>query len=335
MANRSQKLIYIYVVLAATLVVLIKLACADSEIRSDAKKEVVSVPEVKEWILKFRQGEEFWGSADEFFVNGQPDQNVLVQLAEALRSEPDSVREQVCKMLVTIGRQADPLFNKGGDMIRDRQIISILVRDGLRHKDAARDFCYDNLQLAVPPVVLKEYGQPIASDLRRWPDATALLVVARGKIKEALPVVDSLMEVPGWAKERETQIAKAALGDTEIENKFIEEFRQITDPPAKAELAKELGYIGTEKTLSALADDMRSDIIWDRPGVMMQSIRVFIVGAFHYNYPENPLFFDIAVQSDEDYASIEKFCEETFGTKWTKDRPEFLWIEGYEFEDED
>jgi hypothetical protein len=115
----------------------------------------------------------------------------------------------------------------------------------------------------------------------------------------------------------------------------IEEFRQITDPPAKAELAKELGYIGTEKTLSALADDMRSDIIWDRPGVMMQSIRVFIVGAFHYNYPENPLFFDIAVQSDEDYASIEKFCEETFGTKWTKDRPEFLWIEGYEFEDED
>jgi hypothetical protein len=214
-------------------------------------------------------------------------------------------------------------------MIRDRAIIGVLVNNGLSRQGAARDVCLDLLQYAVPGSVLRDFGRQLAGNLKIYPDATLLLVIAKAKAPEAKDAVDSLMKIPGWAGETETRIAAAALGDSEIERSFIERFRAAQAPGEKAELAKQLGLIGTEPALREVAAAMRSGMIIEMPGVSSRSIRIYLIEALSYNFPEETFLYDNAVNSDEDYTRIEKFCEERFGVRWKTERPPFLWIQGY------
>lgn len=316
--------------LTATLLPVIILAAAlNAAGGCGSGKERDNNMRIQELIESFRDGEEFSGDLSDLIINNRPDKVVLDRCRGALAAEEEPVREQVIHLLAAIGKRVDPLFDKGGDMIRDRSIVTILVDDGLRRQNAARDLTLNLLQYSVPADVLKGFGKQLADNLKRWPDATLLLVIAKAKSIEASETVDSLMEIPGWAKEKETQAAAAALGDREIEKEFIRRFEEASDPREKADAALLLGYIGTKAALSALASGMRSDLVIEMPGVSRRSVRVFIIEALSYNYPEKTFLYDNAVNSDEDYAVIEKFCEETYGVQWKKERPPFLWIEGF------
>ncbi len=292
-------------------------------------KETDELTKIQELIESFRSGVEFDGDVEPYVTGGKPDMEAVGRFRTALEREDEPVREQVCRLLGALGKRVDPLYEKGGGMIRDRTIVGILVNDGLSRKGPARDICLDLLQYAVPGHVLKDFGRQMADNLKMYPDATLLLVIAKAKAPEAKDAVDSLMKIPGWAGETETRIAAAALGDREIERSFIERFRAAQEPAEKAELAKLLGLIGTESALREVAAAMRSDMIIEMSGVSSRSIRIYFIEALSYNFPEETFLYDNAVNSDEDYAKVEKFCEERFGVKWKKERPPFLWIQGY------
>ncbi|GEM_PF-1507560 len=314
---------------AVFLQIVILLTAFALNCNSDSGKEASQLPEIKELIKSFRSGEEFDGNAEPFIINGQPDSNALAEFRTALQKEDDHVREQIFHILAGIGKRIDPLFDKGGDLIRDRSIITLFIREGLSRKSSTRDYCIDRLQYSVPAAILKEYGKQLSDNLRMWPDATLLLVVAKAKAPDAKEVVDSLMKISGWAQEIETRIAAAALGDMDLESTFIKAFQTATTPEEKKDAARYLGFIGTPDALKALASDMRTDMVLEMTRVSKRSVRIFIIEALHYNYPDMTFLFDNAVNSDEDYARIEKFCEETFGITWTKERPPFLWIQGF------
>ncbi len=292
-------------------------------------KEKDNTMKIQELIEYFREGGEYGGDTSGLIVNGRPDKVVLDRCRGALAVGKDEVRLEVIRLLASLGRKTDPLYEKGGELIRDRSIVSIIVEDGLSRKSEARDLSLDVLQHSVPAEVLRDYGKALADNLKRWPDATLLLVVGKAKPNEAIETVESLMEIPGWAKETETRIAAAALGNAEIEKEFIDRFERETDPKEKANLARLLGFIGTEKALTSLAAAMRTDLVIEMPGVSRRSVRIFIIEALSYNHPEEPILYDNAVRSDEDYATIERFCEKKYNVKWKKERPPFLWIEGF------
>ena len=316
--------------LTATLLPVIILAAAlNAASGCGSGKERDKTMRIQELIESFRDGEEFNGDLSDLIITNRPDKVVLDRCRGALAAEEEPVREQVILLLASLGKKVDPFFDKGGEMIRDRSIVTILVDDGLSRQSAARDLTLTLLQNSVPAEVLKDFGKQLADNLKRWPDATLLLVIAKAKSIEASEAVDSLMEIPGWANETETQIAAAALGDREIEREFIKRFESAVVPGEKAEAARLLGYIGTENTLSSLAAGMRSGLIIEMPGVSRRSVRIFIIEALSYNHPEKTFLYDNAVNSDEDYAVIEKFCEETYRVEWKKERPPFLWIEGF------
>ncbi len=285
--------------------------------------------EIKEQIKKFRSGEEFDGDVSMYISNGRPDSDAVNQFREALPKEDDAVREQIFRLIAEIGKETDPLYEKGGGLIRDRSIINILVDDGLSRVGSAMEFCLDQLQYSVPPATLHEYGEALTNDLKRSPDATLLLVIAKAKPSEAREPVDKLMENPGWAKELETRIAAAALGNREIDSEFIRTFLETKDPREKADFARYLGFIGTPEALKALASEMRTDMVLEMTGVSRRSVRIFIIEGLHYNFPDKTFLYDNAVNSDEDYARIEKFCEDEFGVTYTRERPPFLWIQGF------
>jgi len=280
-------------------------------------------------LKEFRSGARFGGEVAPFTDSGKPSREAVAALAEAMKTEGEAVREQIARLLAELGRQTDPLHEAGGNLIRNRQIISILAGQGLANQSPTRDFCLDQLQMAVPPHFLKEQGAVLARDLKERPDATTLLVVAKGKLSEAAPVVDSLYESREWREIEETKIARAALGDEVLEKEYIEAFLKTTDPEEKAERAEILGRIGTEGALGALAGEMRTDLVVEMPNVFLRSVRVDIMAALSYNFPDKPILYDNAVVDDSGYAAVEKFCEEEFGIVWKKERPEFLTIMGF------
>ena len=295
----------------------------------ESGKETEKLSQAQEQIMKFRKGEEWSGDAGAYLSNGRPDAAALAELRAALGREEEKVREQICRLLADIGKRADPLFPKGGNIIRDRAVIGILAGEGLSRETSARDLCAGYLQDCVPAPALKEYGRQLSGNLKMWPDTRLLLVIAKAKPPEASEAVDSLMKIPAWAKRPETMIAAAALGDREIENDFIRRFREAAEPKEKADAAKHLGFIGTPAALAALADGMRTPLVIEKAGVSRRSVRIFVIDALRHNYPDRTFLYSNAVRSDADYEVIEKFCEETFGTKWKEARPPFLWIQGY------
>ncbi|MCK4538981.1 MAG: hypothetical protein KAV42_09320 [Candidatus Krumholzibacteria bacterium] len=292
-------------------------------------KENGKLTEIQEEIGRFREGGEFGGDAGRYMTEGRPDAVVLEELSRGLTREEEHVREQICHLLADLGKRVDPLYSKGGELIRDRSVVAMLAGDVLSRQTPARDICLEYLLRNVPAVLLKGFGKQLADNLRLFPDQVLLLVIAKAKLTEAAETVDLLMENPGWAKEAETRVAAAALGNREIEKEFTDRFMAETDPKEKSRLAKLLGYIGTQTALTAVAGEMRTDLVIENPNVSVRSLRIFLVEALRYNYPDKLFLFDNAVSSDADYEVIEKFCEDTFGVRWKSERPPFLWIEGF------
>jgi hypothetical protein len=260
---------------------------------------------------------------------GQPDSRALDVFGQALADEPEPVRTQVANLLITLGRKVDPLQASGGNLIRNPRIIRLLIVQGLSNVGQTRDECLDALVASVPGEMLRDYGPPLTQTLERFPDGTTLLLVAKAKPAAAIAVVKELASSPRWAKSENVQIAMAALGDKGVENRFIQSFLTTRDPKQKANLAKSLGYIGTDSALRALASQMRTDLVVEMPMVSRRSVRLDIIAALSYNFPDKPFLYDNAVLDDSGYARVEQFCEKTFDTKWQAPRPPFLTIQGF------
>lgn len=285
--------------------------------------------DTKEIIKQFRAGEEFSGDIGQFISAGSPKPDLLKELRQTLVDEDDETRELIFQLIAEIGVAVDPLYEAGGRLIRDRSILTILIDDGLSRKGISRNYCLNTLQYAVPPGLLNQYGDKLVANLRSMPDPTLLLVIAKAKPRQAVDVIDGLMEDPRWSNSVEGQITSAALGNKKIEQEYVSRFLKESDPHKKAEYARYLGFIGTEAALKALASEMRTDLVIENPGVTIRSVRIFIIDALSYNFPEKTFLWDNAIEDDEGYARVERFCEETFGTTWDVERPPFLWIQGF------
>jgi HEAT repeat protein len=310
---------------AVFLLLRILLGATSMPSSSNAKPEEVA----HEQIDRFRTGQPFGGDVRPYIVAGQPDPDALYVFSQALDQEPEAVRVQVIDLLIALGRQIDPLKASGGRLIRNPRIIRLLAQKGLSNVGRARDHSLDALLESVPVELLRDYGPALTQSLEHFPDNAALLLVAKAKPETALPVVKELAHSPRWAKSEDVQIALAALGDKAAEDKFVEPFLTTQDPSQKAKLAKSLGYIGTDSALRALASQMRTGLVVEMPRVLRRSVRLDIMAALSYNFPDKPFLWDNAILNDSGYARVEKFCEDTFGTKWQAPRPPFLTVQGF------
>jgi len=295
----------------------------------DTDKGDKSMDKVVQQIERFHAGETFRGDTTAFIAGGVVDYQAVDFLAEALLKEEEAVSEQIAALLAGIAKNVDPLNSMGGDVVRDARIIEVLIDYGLTNPGIVRDYCLDVLQLKVPPKLLVRHGKALSVNLEQWPDSTAFLLVAKVKPPVAVEIVDKLAETPEWGEEWEVHVAKAGLGNTDVEASFTDAFLASDDPEEKAALAEKLGFIGTETSLKAVASEMRTGLIIEMPEVMNTSVRLSLIEAFNYNFPENPIFFVNTIVDDSGYAMVETFCETNYGIEWTTKRPPFLTIQGF------
>lgn len=282
---------------------------------NDSKMNPGTKMKIIQEIERYRQGDSFDGDVS---VYSSSSAGAIDLLASELRQNPSShVRLQLVDVLVAIACESDP-----AGMISDRQIVSILLNEGSTLADGAYMQALDRLAKKTSPSILGEFGKALAKLAKRSPDPSLFLVIAKAKAQEALPELEGLRDDPRWNDDECLEIALAALGDKPLENKFTKAFLASQEPSEKIELARKLGQIGSRSALRALAQEMRTPLIYEMPGNSESSVRVEIASAIGYNYPDKP--FLMSVQEESDYERIEKFCESEFGIEWKTPRPPFL-----------
>jgi hypothetical protein len=306
----------------AILFLYVFLCCHSSKGNADMEKYQAE-------IGKFSEGQEFNGDVDVWLKDGKPDPDGLKMLTDVLHKDSGFVQEQAAKALIQIGKKTDELYPQGGNLLRNPVIIKILLTNGISSPGATRDKILDVCVNSIPADLLKPYSSIIMDNLVKITDSEILLVVAKSKPEKAMDVLEKMLLSPQWADEDEMKVAVAALGNAKQEEYIVNNFITAKDADQKIRFAKFLGYVGTKKAATALASEMRTDIIKILPNVYARSVRLDIAHALEMINPETTILYENNIDDDSSYEKIEHFCQERYGIVWSKNRPPFLAMQGF------
>jgi hypothetical protein len=280
-------------------------------------------------ISNFREGQEFNGDIDVWLTDGKPHPDGLKMLAGVLQKNSGFAQEQAAKALIQIGKKTDDLYSQGGNLLRNPVIIKILLTNGISSPGSTRDKILDVCVNSIPADLLKPYSSIAIENLIQFKDSEILLVIAKSKPEKAKDVLEKMLLSPQGSEDDELKVAVAALGNEKQESYIINQFITAKDADQKIRFAKLLGYVGTKKAATALAGEMRTDIIKILPNVYARSVRLDIAHALEMINPETTILYENNIDDDASYENIEHFCQERYGIVWQKNRPPFLAMQGF------
>ena len=310
----------------ATLVVLIYVLMAQQAACNKTEKITMS-KSAQDYIAAFQRGENFNPPATGVFVNGQPDEAALQILGKELAVANPNVRENIVRLLVDMARRTDPLTPKGADVVRHPQILTLLAGPGLSKPDLGREAAMEALRKLVTQQDLARFDSAITNALAEKPTSEAFLLVAKAKPEKAKELVDRLAALPEWNNEESAKIARAALGATEVEDEYLAAADAAQDGKSLARALGPLGLIGTPRTLKAIAERLRSPLTIEISGHMpggVKSVRLNVLDALLYNFPDQPVLYPNNINRDEDYRAAERFCTERLGVTYKTPPPPYL-----------
>ena len=267
----------------------------------------------------------------DLMVGKQPDAKTMEALGEELATGTGYVRKDIVDLLDQVRRLTPP-----GYELRTPEVIALLVGPGFAKADGARSNAMEMLYKYASPATLSPYGDVFMRALKERADGFVLTLIAKAKTLEAREEVDRLSRLPEWSKPGDSnrdaiRIARAALGDTKIEDEFIAEANRLEAEDKAYELGSalyQLAQIGTRRSLQAVCQRMRSPMIIDLVSAYMRAIRLEAIDALMYAFPERAKFF--SVSTDDDYIRIEQFCTQELGVDFRgKPRPGFFTYQGY------
>ena len=281
----------------------------------------------QDYITAFQRGEDFHPPAEGIIVSGQPDPVALQILGNELAVGSPSVRENIVALLVDVGRRTDPLTPRGADVLRHPQILALLAGPGLAKADLGREAAADALRKLATARDLSRFEDALVKALQDGPTDDIFLLVAKAKPARAAQLVNSLTATPKWKDVESAKIARAALGAKDIENEFLKQATQAegaADGKALGTALGSLALIGTPESLKAVAERLRTPLTISIPGAMEKSVRVNVLEAMLYNFPDEPVLYPNNVNDDSGYAAAERFCTATLGVTYTTPRPPYL-----------
>jgi hypothetical protein len=278
----------------------------------------------------FRNGKTFYGvkSNIEPFIEGDNAKSGVVErIVKAIHEEEDSdVQEQAWVMLVFLGKRTNTLEYRR-NILRNEEVIEAMIKSALPGHGPGSSHCIHALLKLVPSRILHKYDKELTFAFEEFPSKEMGLIMAKGKCFSARPILEKYIEDEKIGKREDMkkylEIALAALGDEALEARYINEYKNEKDHLKKAEYVKYLGWIGTEKAVRTLAEDFRTDIIYEKKNGARISLRFDIQKALLFNYPEERSLVKI-IGRDEQYEQIENFIEEEFGVEWKTERPPFF-----------
>lgn len=284
---------------------------------------------IEEYIASFQRGNDFTPPSVGDFIDGQPDEAGLELLRKELVVANPSVRENIVNLLVDMGRQIDSLTPKGADVIQNQSIIALLAGAGLAKDDLGREAAMEALRKLVTQSDLAQYGDAFTEAIKNKPTEEAFLLVAKTKPPQAKGLVERLGVLPKWKEVDAAKIARAALGDKDIEDEFLNDLEEVTDGKVLAQVLGPLALIGTSRSLKAIAEYLRTPLTIDKPGAYEKSVRLNVLDALLYNFPDQPVLYPNNIAKEEDFTAAENFCIRTLGVTYSTPPPPFMTYRGY------
>lgn len=310
---------------------LIMLACvlAAQQAAGDITKEISMPTNAQEYIDAFRRGEDFTRPSTGVIVGGQPDGGALQLLGQELAVANPSVRENIVALLVEVGLRTDPLTPKGAEVLRHPQIIALLAGAGLAKPDLGREAAMDALRKLVTQTDLARFEDAFVKALGDAPTEEVFLLVAKAKPQKAKVLVDRLAALPEWKDMEAAKIARAALGAKDVEDEFLAAADTAADGNALARALGPLAMMGTPRSLKAIAERLRTPLTIHIPGAFEKSVRLNVLEALLYNFPDQPVLYPNNIIHEADYTAAERFCTQTLGETYKTPPPPFLTYRGY------
>lgn len=279
------------------------------------------------YIKSFKSGEDFVSPSQGLISNGKPDSMAVWILGHELAEANPNVRENIVNLLVDVGVSSDTLFSQGAEVLRNIQIVEVLVNSGLIKNDLGRDASMDALRNLVPLNILNRFADVFGKTLENSPSSEAFLLVAKAKPLNAKKIVDELARLDEWKDDESVRIAQAALGAVDIEDEYLENAdsaEATMDGNEFSPTLLPLSLIGSKRCLFAIANRLRTPLIFEIPDAYQKSVRLDVLEALLYNYPEQPVLYPNNIISEEDYTAAENFCKQTFGVKYNSPPPPFM-----------
>jgi len=292
-------------------------------------KEATMSTYVDKYIAAFKKGHNAGIPMSELIVDGMADPAALDFLSRELAAADPEGREAIVDLLVKLGLETDPLTLKGAEVLRDPRIISILAGPGLTKNDLGQYAAMDALRKLVTHANLLTQEAAIVKALMKSPGNEAFLLAAKAKPVEGKVLVENLARSPEWKEVEEAKIARAALGAKEIEDEYLSDVNKAEDGETLADALGPLALIGTLRSLKTIAAQMRTPLTIIVPNAFEKSVRLNVLEALLYNFPDQPLLYPNNIFSEEDYKAAERFCTETLGVTYTTPTPPFLTYRGF------
>ncbi|MYN18398.1 hypothetical protein GTP81_16730 [Rugamonas sp. FT107W] len=265
----------------------------------------------------------------------------LEPFTKELATGSTDVRENIVRQLETLGLEMDVPAPDKFAVIRDHSIMRALAVGGFAKDDAAADRAAQILLDRCTPSDLAAFAPIYTASLRQL-KGDYLRIAAKAKTVEARQFVEKMALQAKWRDQPERRqairLTQAALGNTRIENEFIDAAVQAerSAPPAPrnrfynvgtardgtelAERLQSLGRIGTRRSLLAACGYLRSPLKSYVRDVSERSVRYAALDALLYNYPDERL-----LHGPKDHAgwiAAEQFCTRNLGAVFDGPTPD-------------
>jgi hypothetical protein len=214
-------------------------------------------------------------------------------------------------------------------VLRDKRIFALLAGPGLVKADVGREAALDALRKLVMQADLAPHEDAFVKAALDAPGEEAFLLVAKAKPEKGKVLVDQLARSQKWKENESARIVRAALGAKEIEDAYLANAEAAKDGKELAKALGPLALMGTQRSLKAIAALLRTPLTILVPGAFEKSVRLNVLEALLYNYPDQPVLYPNNIITEEDYTAAELFCTKTLGVTYKTPPPPFMTIRGF------
>ncbi len=283
------------------------------------------------YVESFEKGIEFTAPSKGLIVNGEIAEKAISILKKHLAEGETGVRENIVELIINTCIQIS-LAKNGTEYIDDANVLNVLVYEGTQRNDTAKERIIDALRKLAKKEDLVIYHERLIHLMQEDTSDEMLLLIAKAKASNAKKILTEIALRPEWQNSKSVKIAQAALGEDRITSEYIKK-AQITHNEQQIdefiECIGTLSLIGTYDALAAISDYMRTPLIIDKVGAYKKSVRLNIMDALRYHFPDQPILYADNVHGMEDYKAVEGFCTKKFATYYNQPRPPFMTYFGY------
>lgn len=271
------------------------------------------------------------GFTPEELKSYQESPQIYAALVEKIKTQNVETKTWCIGHFLDLGSMVEPSKEDGtlegppyiGNLVLIRGLVEFLGDKELDVQNRASREILDY----VPDLHLRNFSKELIDRISADPNISGAADLLGKTGSERARALIRTNKVIQSESEASTKRALAKLGDSVLEAEIIESYKKENDLREKANLAHDLGFIASPRTILTLAQDLRTPLTYPWNQRAHRSFRVHVIEGLGKAYPMEPLFWRPRMTPTKDayYQAIEEWATKNLGVTWNSPRPQFLY----------